>query len=376
MTLAPLAIYLDNAATTRLLPEVKEAMERAAPGNPSSIHAVGRVARKQVEDARETVAQIVGVDPKEVIFTSGATEANNLAILGTVARGSHVIATAVEHPSVLEACGALEGCEVTRVPVDQEGRVDPREVERRVTSRTSLVSVIWGNNEVGTIQPVEAIAEMARRRGVLFHVDAAQACGKVRLRCVGDLLTLSAHKMHGPKAVGALILRRGVAFRPRSFGGGQEFERRAGTENVAGILGFTQALELTERDGDERIARMRRLRERLRVGLREIPGVRFNGPERETLPHIVNARFRGVDGEAVVIALDAVGVCVSSGSACASLSLEPSHVLLAMGLSKEEARGSVRFSLGVDSTEADVDGTLAVLPRIVERLRGISSAAP
>jgi cysteine desulfurase len=347
-------------------------MHRVAEGNPSSIHAAGRAARKQVEDARDTIAGIVAVDPKEIVFTSGATEANNLAILGTVARGQHVITTAVEHPSILEACAALEGCEVTRIRVDREGRVDPDDVAAAARRNTTLISVMWGNNEVGTIQPVEEIASIARERGILFHVDAAQACGKVRLRRVGDLLTLSAHKMHGPPGVGALVVRRGVRLRPRTFGGSQEFERRAGTENVAGISGFAEALKRAEAELDGRVRRMARLGARLSQGLAAIPDVRSNTPAGGALPHIVNVSFRGVDGEAIIMALDAEGVCVSSGSACASQSLEPSHVLVAMGLSPDEARGSVRFSLGADSTEADVEGLLAVLPRVVERLRRIS----
>jgi cysteine desulfurase len=361
--------YLDNAATTRVLPEVRDAMDAAAPGNPSSIHAAGRAARRQVEDARDAVAEIAGVDPKEVVFTSGATEANNLAVFG-VATG-HVVATAVEHPSVLEACAAFE---TTRVPVDAEGRVDPREVERAIGPRTSLVSVMWGNNETGVIEPAAEIAAIAKARGVPMHVDAAQACGKVRLRMTGDLMTISAHKMHGPKGAGALLVRRGVRLRARAVGGGQEFERRAGTENVAGILGLAKALELAERELDARTARMTALSSRLRSALARLPEVAFNTPERDALPHIVNARFRGVDGEAVVIALDAEGVCVSSGSACASQSLEPSHVLLAMGLTPEEARGSVRFSFGADTTEAEVDRAAEATAKVVARLRGISSA--
>jgi len=361
--------YLDNAATTRVLPAVKGAMDAAASGNPSSIHAAGRAARRQVEDARDAIAEIAGVDPKEVVFTSGATEANNLAVLG-VATG-HVVATAVEHPSVLEACAALE---TTRVPVDGEGRVDPRDVERAIGPRTSLVSAMWGNNETGVIEPVAEIAAIAKARGVPVHVDAAQACGKVRLRMTGDLMTISAHKMHGPKGAGALLVRRGVRLRARAVGGGQEFERRAGTENVAGILGLAKALELAERELGARTARMAALSSRLRSALARLPDVAFNTPERGALPHIVNARFRGVDGEAVVIALDAEGVCVSSGSACASQSLEPSHVLLAMGLAPEEARGSVRFSFGADTTEAEVDRAAEATAKVVARLRGISSA--
>ncbi len=357
-------IYLDNAATTRLLPVVREAMERAAEGNPSSLHAAGRAARKQVEDARDTIARIVGADPKEVVFTSGATEANNLALFGTE---GHVVTTAVEHPSVLEACPGA-----ARVPVDAGGRVDPAAVGRAMRPETRLVSVMWANNEVGTVQPVAEIAAIVRARGVPLHVDAAQACGKARVRMVGEMLTLSAHKMHGPKGVGALVVRRGVRLRARQVGGGQEFERRAGTENVAGVVGFAKAMELAEREFDARMARMERLGKRLREGLAEIRDARFVGGG---LPHIVNACFRGVDGEAVIIALDAEGVCASSGSACASQSLEPSHVLVAMGLRPDEARGCVRFSLGADSTEADVEGALAVVPRVIERLRRISPVA-
>jgi cysteine desulfurase len=367
-------IYLDSAATTRLLPEVKVAMDAAAPGNPSSIHAVGRAARRQVEDARESVARIVGVDPKEVVFTSGATEANNLAILGTVDRGSHVVTTAIEHPSVLEACGALDGCEITRVIVDAEGRVRPADVERAIASRTALVSVMLANNEVGTIQPVEEIAAIAKTRRVLLHVDAAQACGKLKLSMIGDLLTLSAHKMHGPKGVGALIVRRGTRLRPRLFGGGQEFERRAGTENVAGILGLARAAELGERDRIARMEHLTRLSRALRDGIAAMPDSRIHSPATGVLPHIVNASFRGVDGEAAIIALDAEGVCASSGSACASQSLEPSHVLQAMGLPADVARGSLRFSFGVENTDEDVQRTLGVLRRVIDRLRRISTA--
>lgn len=365
-------IYLDNAATTRLLPEVRAAMDSAPFGNPSSLHAAGRAARKAVEDARETTADILGCSPKEVLFTSGATEANNLAILGTLRPGQHVVTTAVEHPSVLEACAAAEGVEVARVPVDREGRVSVADLERALTPRTALVSVLLGNNEVGTLQPVEEVAALARARRIPLHVDAAQACGKVRLRLTADLFTLSAHKMHGPKAVGALVVRRGLTLRARQFGGGQEFERRAGTENVPAIAGMAAAMELSERDHDRRAALYARLASRLREGLRRISAVRFNGAPAAALPHIVNVSIRGVDGEAVVLALDAEGVCASSGSACASQSAEPSHVLLAMGLSREEARGSVRFSLGADSTEADVDAALTVVPRVIERLRKIS----
>jgi cysteine desulfurase len=352
-------IYLDNASTTRLLPAVKAAMESAPYGNPSSLHGAGRAARKAVEDAREAVAALTGADPKEVVFTSGATEADNLAL---AIPGKKVVST-IEHPAVLESApGAI------RVAVDERGVIDVAAFEKAVDGAV-MASVMFGNNEVGTVQPVRELAAICRKRGVLFHTDAAQANGKVDCRGLGaDLVTLSAHKMHGPKGVGALVVRKGVKLTARQVGGGQEFERRAGTENVAGIVGFGAAARLPK-------AALAELRDQLWSEIRKrLPDARLNGEATERLPHIVNASFRGVDGEAIVIAMDAAGVCVSSGSACASASMEPSHVLIAMGRSAEEARGSIRFSVGVETTAEEVVRAAATLESVVKRLKAISTA--
>lgn len=371
-------IYLDNASTTRLRPEARAAMQAAAFGNPSSIHAAGRAARKLVEDARETIAESYGGDPKGLVFTSCATEADNLAVLGVAealrARGNHVIASAVEHPAVLEACAALSriGYEISRAPVDEDGKIDLSVLERLVTPRTILISVMTGNNEVGTLQPIEAVAEIARARKIPFHTDAAQAAGKIPFRFTADLVTLSAHKMHGPRGAGALWIRPGTPIVPRQVGGGHEFELRAGTENVEAIAGFAEAVRAAEAERSEVVPLMERLRALLEEGLRAAAPMRVNGHPTERLPHILNVTFPGVDGEAMVVALDAEGMCVSSGSACASQSLIPSHVLKAMGRGDEETRASVRFSLGRDTTEEDIGAAVAAVPKLVARLRAIS----
>lgn len=367
-------IYLDNAATTRMRSEVRAAMEPFLDqeyGNASSLHAAGRRARRALEDAREVVASCLTADPKEIVFTSGATESNALAIAGAAealrSRGEHLVTTAIEHPSVLETFARLEkqGWSVTRVPVDGEGRVDPAQLAAALTPKTVLVSVMTVNNEVGSLQPMAALRRAAPR--VVFHSDAAQAFGKVSadLREV-DLLTVSAHKMHGPKGVGVLRVRKGTPLAAQLAGGGQEFERRAGTENVAGAVGLATAMRLANP------GRMEALRERLRTGLLGLGGVTVAGPAEQRAPHILNAAFEAVDGEALILALDAAGVCVSSGSACASMSMKPSHVLRAMGIPAEVAKTSVRFSLSALTTEADVDGALAILPGVVGRLRKIS----
>lgn len=376
-------IYLDSAASTRMHPEVLAAMTphlEGEGGNASSLHAAGRRARKAVEDARETVAACLRADPKEIVFTSGATESNNLAIAGAAealrGRGDHVITTAIEHPCVLESCARLEksGFRVTRIPVDSQGLVDPADVARAATPRTILVSVMAVNNEVGSVQPMGPLREAAR--GVLLHSDAAQAPGKVPVDATScELLTLSAHKIHGPKGVGVLRVRKGTPLAPLFVGGGQEFERRAGTENVAGIVGCAVALRIACRDLEANARRMESLRERLRLGLARIAGTRVNGPLERRAPHILNVSFEAVDGEAVILSLDAEGICVSSGSACASMSHEPSPVLRAMGLSVDQARSSVRFSVSTFTTEAEIDQALAVVPRVIERLRKISAVA-
>jgi cysteine desulfurase len=360
-------IYLDNAATTRIRPEVRAAMEPFLDrdfGNASSLHAAGRKARRALEDARETIASGLGGDPKEIVFTSGATESNTLAIVGAAealrSRGDHLVTTAIEHPSVLETFARLErqGFQVTRVPVGADGLVDPARVAAAVTPKTVLISVMTVNNEVGTVQPIAAIRKAAA--GILLHTDAAQAVGKVPVNVRdADLVTFSAHKIHGPVGVGGLWVRKGTPLVPQLVGGGQEFEKRAGTENVAGAVGLAAAIKLAAP------GRMGALRDRLREG---IGGAAIAG----AAPHILNVSFEGVDGEAVILALDAAGVCVSSGSACASGSTKPSHVLTAMGLPSDVVKSSVRFSLSELTTDEEIDGAVAAVVRVVDRLRRIS----
>jgi cysteine desulfurase len=373
-------IYLDNASTTRIRPEALAAMRSAPFANPSSIHAAGRAARKAVEDARETIADLYGGDPKGVTFTSGATEADNLALFGAAealrSKGNRIVVSSVEHPAVLEAAEHLTrgGFEMALAPVDSEGRVDAAALEKLLTPRTILVSVMAANNEVGTLQPVAGIAELCRSRKILFHTDAAQAAGKIAFKFGADLVTVSSHKMHGPRGAGALYVKPGTPIAPMQVGGGQEFERRAGTEHVEAIVGFAAAARAMASDLRETAARVDRLRARLEAGLRAAAPLKVQGHAKERLPHILSVAFEGCDGEAVVISLDAQGVCVSSGSACASQSLVPSHVLTAMGRSPEETRSTVRFSLGWDTTEADVDGAAALVPPVIARLRSIAPA--
>jgi len=374
-------IYLDNAATTRMKPEVRAAMEPFLDrdyGNASSLHGAGRRARRALEDARETVAGCLGADPKEIVFTGGATESNALAVLGVAealkGRKDQVITSEIEHPSVLGSVARLEqqGLRVTRVPVDAEGLVDPALVAKAVTPRTALISIMSLNNEVGSVQPLAGIRKLAP--GVVFHTDAAQAVGRipVDVRDV-DLLTISAHKMHGPKGVGGLWVRKGTPLAPQLLGGGQEFERRSGTENVAGIVGLAAAMKLACAGQAAEAPRLELLRERLRSGLEKLGGVRISGPEERRSSHILNIAFEGVDGEAAILSLDASGVCVSSGSACASLSRQVSHVLKAMGVPADVARGSLRFSLSSLTTDEDIDAALAAVPAAIGRLRKISA---
>ena len=371
-------IYLDNASTTRIRPEAREAMRSTPFANPSSIHGAGRAARKAVEDARETIADLYAGDPKGLTFTSGATEADNLAIFGVAdalrLKGNRIVVSAVEHPAVLEPARELErrGFEVIEAPVDSDGRVDLRALELLMTPKTILISVMAANNEVGTVQPVSRIAELCRERKIVFHCDAAQAAGKVSFKFEGDLVTISSHKMHGPRGAGALYVRPGTPISARQVGGGQEFERRAGTEAVESIVGFAAAARAMASDLEAASARVERLRARLEAGLRASTMLKVQGHPEERLPGILSVAFAGCDGEAVVIALDAQGVCASSGSACASQSLIPSHVLTAMGRTPEETRATVRFSLGWDTTEADVDAAVTVVPAVVARLRSLA----
>jgi cysteine desulfurase len=377
-------IYLDNSATTRVDSRVLEAMMpflRDNFGNASSIHTFGQDARAAVEKARRYVAELLGADTREVIFTSGGTESDNAALWGVFRsgyrQGNHIITTKIEHPAILATCKALQaaGAEVTYLPVDSSGRVDPASIAGAITDRTVLVSIMHANNETGVIQPIEEIGALARERGIVMHTDAVQSAGKIPLdaRRLGvDLLSLSGHKIHAPKGVGALYARKGVKLAPFMTGGSHERKRRAGTENVPGIAGLGAAARLALSRLDEMGTRVAALRDRLEnEARRRIPGVRINGaPPR--LANISNLSFERLEGEAAVIAMDLEGVAVSTGSACSSGSLEPSHVLMAMGLRPEVVQGSLRFSLCCDNTDEEIGRALDVLVNVTERLRRLS----
>lgn len=375
-------VYLDHNATTPLRDEVVAAMEHALRevwGNPSSTHAEGAAARACVERARGRVAALLGCAEGEVVFTACATEANNTALLGVLeARGGppgHVVSSAVEHPSVEAPLQALEarGWRVTRLPVDGDGLLGADAVEAALEPDTALVSLIWANNETGVLLPIEAIAARLRARGVLLHVDATQRVGKLPIdlgRTPVDLLALSAHKLNGPKGVGCLVVREGLAFEPLLRGGPQERRRRGGTENLAGIVGLAEACRLAERELDSRAALAARLRDGLWEGIvAKIPGVARNGSAEHVLPNTLNVEFEGVAGEVLLQALDLEGISVSMGAACSSGSIEPSRVLAAMGRSPEQCRGSLRFSVGLHNDESEIDRVLAVLPDLVVRAR-------
>lgn len=378
-------IYFDHSATTPVHPDVAEEMFRCVTdifGNPSSIHSCGREARKVVEAARNIVAQSMGAKPEEIVFTSGGTESDRLAIRGAAytnrKKGNHIITSAVEHHAVLDTCKALEkeGFELTVLPVDGYGMVCPQDVADAIKSSTTLVTIMHANNEVGTIQPITKIGEITREKGVLFHTDAVQSMGKIPVN-VDDLkvalLSVSGHKIYAPKGVGALYIRRGSSWRPVDFGGGQERRRRPGTENVPGIAALGKAVEIADRDREKEALRLTSLRERLIKGVLErIPRVRHTGHPTMCLPNLVNFTIEFVEGESLLLSLDMQGVAASSGSACTSGSLEPSHVLLAMGIPHEIAHGSLRLTLGRSNTEQDVDDFINTLPPIVERLRAMS----
>jgi len=378
-------VYLDYNATTPCDERVVQAMEPylcLKYGNPSSLYGIAREARRAVARAREAVAALIGASPEEVFFTGCGTEADNWAIKGTAealkSKGNHIITTAIEHHAVLEPCAYLakNGWEATFLPVDAHGLVDPEILEKSIKETTILVSVMWANNEIGTIEPIEELAEICRRRKVRFHTDAVQAAGKlpIRVKETGiDLLSLSAHKFHGPKGVGALYVRKGTRIAPLLHGGHQENGRRAGTENVAGIVGLGAAAELALAGMEEETRKEKRLRDRLEKELvARIPEVIVNGHPEKRLANTLNICVKYVEGEAMLLHLDAAGICASSGSACTSGSLDPSHVLLATGLPHEIAHGSLRFSFGRFSTDEDVDSVVSALPGIVEKLRQMS----
>ena len=380
-------VYLDHAATTPVDPQVVEAMLpyfSQKYGNPSSIYALGREAADALDSAHRTVAEILHAQPREIVFTSGGTESDNLAIRGVAfaqrKRGkNHIITSPIEHHAVghtVEQLAKEFGFEVTMVPVDRYGLVDPDDVGRAITERTALVTIMYANNEVGTIEPLPEIAALTREKGVPFHTDAVQAGGSLDLdvdRLGVDLLSLSAHKFYGPKGVGVLYVRRHTPLLPMQTGGAHERNRRAGTENVAGIVGLATALRLAHEEREQHNAHLSGLRDRLIEGLLSgIPDVELTGHPTNRLPNSASFVFHGIEGEAILLNLDLQGVAASSGSACTSASLEPSHVLLAMQLPVEVCHGSLRLTLGKDNTAEDVDYVVSILPGIVEKLRAMS----
>ena len=395
MQAPPKTVYLDHAATTPVREEVLEEMLpyfNGKYGNPSSIYGLAQESRKALDESRATVADVLGARPSEIVFTSGGTESDNTALKGTAFAlrgvGDHIITTGIEHHAVLHTCHQLEqfGFNVTYLPVDSEGLVDPEDVRSAITDRTILVSLMLANNEIGTIQPVSDISALvrdeSRRRSqpIIVHTDAVQAAGflDISVDALGvDLLSISAHKLYGPKGVGALYVRRGTPFEPQHAGGGQERQRRSGTENVPGIVGMARALELASEAREQEVFRCSGVRDQIISGIRQtVDGVHLNGHPTRRLPNNVNICIEGVEGESLLMALDLAGICASSGSACSSASLEPSHVLLAIGRSAELALGSLRLTLGRDNTDDDVDYLLSALPGLVQKLRGMSTLAP
>ena len=377
-------VYLDNNATTPVLPEVFEAMrpyftERF--GNASSIHHHGQETRAAVEMARESVASLLGCTPAEIVFTSGGTEGDNLAIAGLVAAGDHVITSSIEHHAVLHACKHAQEtrCELTVLPVDSRGLVDPADVRRTLRPNTKLISVMMANNETGALQPVEEIGKIAAEAGVYFHTDAVQAAGKVSVdvKPIGcHALTISGHKIHAPQGTGALYVKKGTSLQPQMHGGRHERSRRAGTENVPGIAGLGKAAQIAAAAlvrGDDK--NMAALRDRLQQGiLAQVDEASVNGDTGSRVPNTTNIRFDHIEGEAIVIALDLKGLAVSTGAACSSGAIEPSHVLIAMGMRPDQARASIRFSLGKQTTAEDIDVALALVPDTVAKLRELSPA--
>jgi cysteine desulfurase len=378
-------IYMDHSATTYVKPEVLEAMIPYFSehfGNPSSIYGIAQYSKKAIDTARLQTAKAVGAGPDEIYFTSGGSESDNWAIKGVALanrkRGNHIITTQIEHHAVFHTCQFLEkeGFKVSYLPVDQYGLVNPVDLEKEITDKTILISVMYANNEIGTIEPVVELGAIARKHKVYFHTDAVQAIGNVSIDVKSqniDLLSLSAHKFYGPKGVGALYIKKGVRIENLIHGGGQERKRRAGTENIAGIVGLGKAIELATADIPGHTAMIKAMRDRLIKGvLEKIPNSRLNGHPEKRLPGNFNVSFEFIEGESMLLWLDDEGICGSTGSACTSGSLEPSHVLLATGLPVEISHGSLRLTLGDANTEGDVDFVLEVLPKVVKKLRDMS----
>jgi len=375
------SIYLDNSATTPLASEVLGAMSpffQTHYGNASSLHSSGRDAHKAVEDSRSLIAEYLGIAPNEIAFTSGATEADNLAILGTALRskaGGHILTSQIEHDAVLRAAEWLGTREfdVTFLEVDEFGRVAPDLVREAIRQDTILVSIMAGNNEIGTVQPIREIGEICKERNVLFHTDAVQAYGKIELPMdVIDMLSVSAHKLHGPKGVGFLYVRKGVKLTPILHGGGHEDGRRSGTENVPAIVGLGVATRIAFEERELITQRMRGFRDHLMKEVLQLPGTRLNGHPTDSLPHIANFSFAAIEGESLIMKLDEHGIAASTGSACSSPNLEPSHVLVALGVPLSMAHGSLRISTGRQTTAREIEAVLKALPIVVQELRDIS----
>ena len=377
-------IYFDNNATTKVAEEVLEEMKPLfcrLYGNPSSMHTFGGQIARKIRQAREQVANLLGCDPSEIIFTSGGTESDNAAIKGTLAAAPNkrkIITTRVEHPAVLTVCRELEnqGHTVVELAVDKQGQLDVAELEERIDDDTALVSIMYANNETGVIFPIDKIAEIVTDKGVVFHTDAVQAVGKLPLdlsKSNIDLLSLSGHKLHAPKGVGVLYVKKGTRISPFMLGGHQEAERRAGTENVPGIVGLGKACELAAKNIKEENEKVKHLRDKLENAILEnCPGSILNGDKENRLPNTTNISFEYIEGESILLMLDKYGICASSGSACTSGSLEPSHVLRAMGIPFTSAHGSIRFSLSRYNTKKEVDYTIEKIPAIINRLRELS----
>jgi cysteine desulfurase len=377
-------IYLDNNATTKVAPEVIDAMMPyfgELYGNPSSMHNFGGQVGQKIRAAREQAAALIGAQPEEIVFTSCGTESDNAAIrsaLATQPDRKHILISRVEHPAIRALCAHLssQGYRITELPVDKNGILDLENLEKNLSPDTAIVSLMWGNNETGVLFPVEEAAHLAREKGILFHTDAVQAAGKIPINMQNneiDMLSISGHKLHAPKGVGMLYIRRGTKFAPFMIGGHQEKERRGGTENSAGIVGLGKACELAAGNLDKENTFVKRLRDKLEKALlARIPQSRVNGDVKNRLPNTTNISFEYVEGEAILLLMNELGICASSGSACTSGSLQPSHVLRAMGVPFTMAHGSVRFSLSVYNTEAEIDFVVERMPAIIERLRGMS----
>ncbi len=377
-------IYLDNNATTRVAPEVLEAMLpyfSELYGNPSSMHSFGGQVARRIREARELVAALIGATSDEIMFTSCGTESDNAAIRSALAAHPdrhHIVTSRVEHPAVRSLCAHLsrQGYRVTELPVDKDGLLDMNQYERSLTQDTAVVSLMWANNETGVIFPVEKAAELAHKRGILFHTDAVQAVGKIPINMktnVIDMLSVSGHKLHAPKGIGILYVRRGTKFSPFLIGGHQEKERRGGTENTPSIVGLGKACELAARNMEMENTRVKKLRDRLETELlARIPNSRVNGNRLYRLPNTSNISFEFVEGEGILLLMDEFGVCASSGSACTSGSLQPSHVLRAMGVPFTMAHGSIRFSLSIYNTDEEIDFVIENMPSVIERLRSLS----